>query len=365
VRHARLVGPTDQVLVSIPRRGAAGHLPELGRRLRRSPGRGQQGGLVEGGGDGDVRALDGQSQVAGSFLRIVDDRREPRMQLPSPSQGGPLVDGGGEEWVGEPEPVADDLYDAVLGGRTQSIVDRRGSDRLSDRLQRRCRQGRHDLEGFDGPRRKPLETVLDEVLEALRDREPFAGRHVTSTAKERQSDLLCEEGIASRHLVEAEERGSGEPFPHLGPKHSFEGVLRQRFDVDGVHAILGQGRHDTQGVVIGTGASSGSHQTNLLVFQASHDELEHPDRREVHPLDVIDGHHDGRGGGHRSEASKHGEGNGSLIGSGTGSRGAQEGHLEGLALGLRHGGECLLEDGLEEVTEGSVRQARLGLDGTA
>ena len=40
-------------------------------------------------------------------------------------------------------------------------------------------------------------------------------------------------------------------------------------------------------------------------------------------------------------------------------------HLEGLALGLRHRGECLLEDGLEEVTECSVRQARLGLDRTA
>ena len=165
--------------------------------------------------------------------------------------------------------------------------------------------------------------------------------------------------------MEAEERGSGEPFPHLGPEHPFEGVLRQRSDVDGVHAILGEGRHDAQGVVIGTGASSGRHQPNLLVLQAPHDELEHPDRGEVHPLDVIDGHHDGRGGGHRSEASKHGQENGPLVGSGARSRGAQEGHLEGLALWLRHGGERLLEDGLEEVTECSVGQACLGLDRTA
>ena len=82
-------------------------------------------------------------------------------------------------------------------------------------------------------------------------------------------------------------------------------------------------------------------------------------------MDVIDGHHDGRGGGHRSKASKHGQGNGSLVGSGARSRGAQEGHLEGLALWLRHGGERLLEDGLEEVAEGGVGQARLRLDRAA
>jgi hypothetical protein len=82
-------------------------------------------------------------------------------------------------------------------------------------------------------------------------------------------------------------------------------------------------------------------------------------------LDVVDGHHDRRGGGRRSEASKHGQRNGPLVGSGGRSRDTQEGHLEGLALRLRHGREYPLEDRLEEVTEGSVGQARLGLDRTA
>ena len=118
------MGSALEILASIPRSRSPGHLPELRRRLWRSPGTGQQGGLLEGGGNGDVRTLDRQSQVAGSFLRVADDRREPRVQLPSPSQRDLLVDGGGEEWVGEPEPVADDLQDAVLGGRVQSIVDR-------------------------------------------------------------------------------------------------------------------------------------------------------------------------------------------------------------------------------------------------
>jgi hypothetical protein len=189
----------------------------------------------------------------------------------------------------EPEAAADDLHDPVLDGRTDAMVNRGWSDRRSDCIQRRCRQGRDDFESFDGSRRESLEAVLDEFLKAVRDGEAFACRNFTSTAKERQSDLLGEEGIASRHLVEAEERGPREALTHLVPEHPFDGVLRQRSDVDGVSAILGEGRHDAQGVVIGAGASSGRHQTDLLVLQAPHDELEHPDRRGVHPLDVIDG----------------------------------------------------------------------------
>jgi hypothetical protein len=245
------------------------------------------------------------------------------------------------------------------------MVNRRWSDRRSDCIQRRCRQGRDDFESFDGSRRESLEAVLDEFLKAVRDGEAFACRNFTSTAKERQSDLLGEEGIASRHLVEAEERGPWEPLTHLVPENPFDGVEGERPDANGMHAIPGKGRDDTKLIVISIGASHGQHEANRLVLQASHDELEHPDRGEVHPLDVIDGHHNGRGGGRRSEASEHGQANGSLVGSGTGSRGAQEGHLEGLTLWLRHGGELLLEDGLEEVTEGSVGQACLGLDRTA
>jgi hypothetical protein len=53
----------------------------------------------------------------------------------------------------------------------------------------------------------------------------------------------------------------------------------------------------------------------------------------------------------QSEATEDRKGNGPLGGSAARARGAQEGHLEGLTLWLWQGGECLLEDGLEEVTE--------------
>jgi hypothetical protein len=199
----------------------------------------------------------------------------------------------------------------------------------------------------------------------LRDRGPFAGRHLTSTTQERQSDLLGEEGIAARHLMEAEERGSREILTHLVEEHPFDGVRGQRSDVDGVLAILGEDRHDAQGIVVGFGAPNGSHQADRLVLQAPHDELEHPDRGEIHPLDVIDRHDDGGGRGHRPEASEDGQGNGPLVGAGARTRGSQGGDLESPALRLGHGRECLLEDGLEEVTEGGVRQARLRFDRAA
>ena len=82
-------------------------------------------------------------------------------------------------------------------------------------------------------------------------------------------------------------------------------------------------------------------------------------------MDVVDGHDDGSGGGHRPEASEDGQGDGPLVGPGARTRGPQEGHLEGPALWLRHGRERLLEDRLEEVTEGGVGQACLRLDRTA
>jgi 5-methylcytosine-specific restriction endonuclease McrA len=72
--------------------------------------------------------------------------------------------------VGEPKAVADDLDDAVLERRIQATVDLGRIGRGSDRIQRRCRQGRDDLERFEGMGGKPFEAVLDEYLKPLGDR---------------------------------------------------------------------------------------------------------------------------------------------------------------------------------------------------
>ena len=142
--------------------------------------------------------------------------------------------------MGEPDAVADDLDDAALERRIQAAVDLGRIGRGSDRIQRRSRQRRDDLERFERLSGKSFEAVLHQFLEPLRDRGPFAGRHLASTTQERASDLLGEEGIAARHLVEAEERGSREPLTHLVAKHPFDRVDGERSDVDAMHAILGE-----------------------------------------------------------------------------------------------------------------------------
>ena len=66
---------------------------------------------------------------------------------------------------------------------------------------------------------------------------PFAGRHLTSTTQERASDLLGEEGISSRGLVETKEHGPLEPLGHRVEEHPFDRLGGKRPDVDPVHAI--------------------------------------------------------------------------------------------------------------------------------
>ena len=100
--------------------------------------------------------------------------------------------------MGEPEAVADDLDDAVLDRRTQATVDlARGSVAAAIASSVGADRAETTSSASTVSRGKPLEAVLDELLKPLGDRGPFAGRHLTSTAKERASDLLGEEGIAA------------------------------------------------------------------------------------------------------------------------------------------------------------------------
>ena len=165
--------------------------------------------------------------------------------------------------------------------------------------------------------------------------------------------------------MKAEERRSREVLTHRVTEHPIDRVDGERPDVDAMHAILEERPGDAQGIFVGAGASSRRHQADRLLLEAARDELQDPERGEIHPLDVVDGQDDGVGGGRRPKASEDGQGDGPLVGPGARARDAQEGHLEGPALGLRQGWERVLEDRLEEVTESGVGKTRLRLDRTA
>ena len=57
------------------------------------------------------------------------------------------------------------------------------------------------------------EAVFDELLQAVGDRKLLARPHIVPASKQRECDLLGEEGVPARHLVDAQERGPREPSP--------------------------------------------------------------------------------------------------------------------------------------------------------
>jgi len=207
--------------------------------------------------------------------------------------------------------------------------------------------------------------VFDELLQAVGDREPLARPNLVPASKQRECDLLGEEGIAARHLVDAQERRPREPLTDRFQDDPLDVVEGQRPDMEVVHALLRERRPDGEGIDVVIGSSNGRHQADRLVPQTPDDELQHASRRQIHPLPVVDGHDDGRGGRHRTDAPQDGQRDGPLVGAPAGTRRSQERHLQGRALRLGERRQALVQDGLDEVAEDGVRETRLGLDGAA
>jgi hypothetical protein len=130
--------------------------------------------------------------------------------------------------------------------------------------------------------------------------------------------------------------------------------------VEGVHAFVRERRHDAEGVDLGIRSSYGRQDPDRFVPQTPDDELQHASSRQIHPLRVVDGHEDRRGGCRRADAPQDGQRDGPLLRAPAGTRREQECHLQGLALRLGKRRQALLQDGLDEIAEGGVRQTRLG-----
>jgi hypothetical protein len=266
--------------------------------------------------------------------------------------------------VGEPEPVADDLDDrcSIAGSRRASIGDGAiASATVSRSVTTRPRRS-------PAPQRSPAavpEAVFDEFLKAVGDREPLRWPHVVPTAKQRECDLLSEEGIAPRHLVDAQRAWSGRTLADRVQDDPLDVVHGQRPTWTDVHAFLGNAgatprdrpRHPIPVRPSATPIGSS--------FRRRTTNCKHASRGQIHPLRVVDGHDNGRSGRHRTDAPQHGQRDGPLVGAPAGRRRSQERHLEGRALRLGERRQALVQDGLDEVAEDGVRETPLGLDGTA
>ena len=82
-----------------------GLVGEAGGHLRGAPAPGPAGGVVQGGGDGLVGMPGRQGQVVRPLLGIGHRLRQVGVELPAPLRRHPVVDHGGQQGVGEPNPV--------------------------------------------------------------------------------------------------------------------------------------------------------------------------------------------------------------------------------------------------------------------
>ena len=92
-------------------------LAELRRRRARSPVACMGSCALERGRDVRVRPVDGERQVAGPLLLVVDDVGEAAMKLAPGAGVEVLVRGGGEERVREAESAVVDFEDLGIEGR--------------------------------------------------------------------------------------------------------------------------------------------------------------------------------------------------------------------------------------------------------
>ena len=175
-----------------------------------------------------------------------------------------------------------------VGGRLGPDLSRVGSARARDAIVFQIRRGREEqpLERFVGKRRQ---TLGDEVVEILWDRERLSGRQPTPS-QQRASELEPEKRIAARGFVDAAQRRPRQRLSEPDTDELVQSSEGHRPDLDLPPPLLGQRavqpKHRTVAPVRPTGKKEGDRPS----VEAARGELEHRRRRGVEPLDVVDCH---------------------------------------------------------------------------
>ena len=157
-----------------------------------------------------------------------------------------------------------------------------------------------------------------------------------------------------------EHRAGGDPAePAL--QEALDGAEAERGQDEVVEAIAGRRPVEVERRLRLARGALREQQADRLVGQAPGGEAEHRRARPVEPLHVVDGDDEGCRPGQRPQPGQRGEGDGLLVGL-LAALGQEEGYFERAAL---RAGEVLqhLGVGAEEVTQGSVGEARLRLGG--
>jgi hypothetical protein len=230
-----------------------------------------------------------EGKVPSPLLRVDDQVRQPAMHALLGLRAGLGVDGRPEERVGEPDPATGPLQDArLLGPSYAGRCPVRSCRRRHHQILCRTGRRRHDEEPISGGRRQRGKPCPQQRLQVLRNRQRFARRWPGTLRGEGPSDLKSKERVPFRDPVEPEQDGVCE-IP-LGPssQEASHGLLAQRADGHPVKARRRSCLNQTERVAAGTDAER--HQDpDRRILQTTDHERQHPGRRCIQPLDIVDG----------------------------------------------------------------------------
>ena len=317
--------------------------PALGRRCH---------GDVELGGDVRVRLAPRQRQVTGAEERILDDARDPSVDVLS-LIAQVLVENGREQRVGEANRPARAFDHLRHDRRFESLRRNAGpvEERLRRRPQRRC-------ERQCSPRRvrKPGQPHAHELVQRLRNRKrpSRVGARIESAGQ-----LQREERIAARPLVDAEQglarKGPVEPVA----QESMERADTERPDRQTPDRVRADRPLESRHCSLG--AAGGEEQKHRARTEPAQGERERVRRRGVEPLEIVDRHeqrpvfgeHLQRAAGCDPERARIDPIVGRLL--------EEERDLERAPPRSGKRGQDVVENVLEQIAEAQVREPALGL----
>ena len=241
--------------------------------------------------------------------------------------------------------------------------------RLGQRVAFPARHGVYEVQGGVGHRGGCCERAESSWREARksrphqllqRGRKPLAWLELECLGLERPGELERKERVPARQLVDAMKGGSRRHVLEPSQQQSLHGAQAERRQLDPIQAIGGNRLRESERGLFSRRCALSEQEPDRVVPEAPSREAQHGCRGGVEPLDVVDGDNQWRPPGQRAKNAESGHRNHLLVWAPTLLVSQQESYLECAPLRVRQlsPGVVMLA---EEVREGRVREARLGL----
>ena len=328
-------------------------LGELGRDSRGAAIGRQPRGVFEHARDIGVRRFRPEREVARAEERVLDDSRDPQVNLP-PLLAEILVEDGREQRMGE-------------ANRPAVALDHVRDDRRVQRLRRNARPLEHGLRGraerrgererLARGRREAGDPRAHELLERLGNRQRL---NRIDVRVERAGQLQREERIPARRLVDPEQCLARKDLPSRSRRRPVERADAQRPQLQPPDGVPGE-RLLERGRLRSVGEPPGEQQEHVVRAQPSHREAEGSRRRGVQPLQIVDRDEQRPVFGEQLDRAANGDPDRPRIHPLTRVLLAQERDLERTAPRRRQPGQDFVEHVLEQIAEAHVREPALGL----